>query len=80
MKTFLGAFVFVFVGVSFLNKSNPGFYPLCSMNKDTYIAFDTVPKNRQDSSIRLRDDSINRYRRDTFNRKDSFIRKKDSLQ
>lgn len=78
MKTVLGIVAFV-AGITFLKTGNEGFYPLCSINKDRFVLLDTVPKNRQDSSLRLRDDSINKYRRDTFNRKDSFVRRRDSL-
>ena len=79
MKTFLAAFAFVVVGITFINAKDKDVYPLCSGNKANYLLLDTVPKNKQDSLIRLRDDSINKYRRDTFNRKDSFIKRRDSM-
>jgi|GEM_PF-3995443 len=79
MKTFFAACALAITGITFINGKTGGIYPLCPANTDTYTLFDTVPKNKQDSTLRLRDDSINKYRRDTFNRKDSFIKKRDSL-
>ena len=80
MKTLSGIAVFIIAGIAFLQAGDQESYLSRLVNKDKYVLLrDTVPKNKQDTSSRPGIDSLNKYKRDTFNRKDSFIKRRDSL-